>query len=132
MNDAESEVERTVITEEQYKLMCKIRDNGGSIDLLKDLNEREIKIFKGLIAKGYVRFGTESEAKENAKKIEEMFGIKADDETDDAEKRIEPELKPRTRAFLAKPGIVGLVLSLLLSFCAGVLTRYALGMILEF
>lgn len=110
-----------MLTEKEYRLMRKIRDEGEKFDPCK-LSREEKNTFGVLMDKGYVVCYQRSEqCEKHFQNSEVMLHKDAGGKADDAEKQIEPELEPRTPGILTPTILSRLLLSGLLSFVMGAL-----------
>lgn len=118
---------KRMLTDAEYRLLCRIRDEGDAFDPTK-LSGEEKNTLGFLLDKGYVsrqvyRSGqVEKQFHEGEEVLRQQTGGKADD----AEKHIEPELSPRAHGIFTPTFLSGLLLSGLLGFVAGAVCRLLL------
>ena len=120
---------KNVITESEYKLLKKL-DELGPVRY-HDLSRREKITCLKLIGGGLVDMGLEEEIEKELENGEVMLHKNAGGKAYDSEKRIEPELNPRTSGIFTPAAMRGLLVRCALGFFTGLICGYLLEMIVE-
>lgn len=108
-----------MISEKEYRLLCRIRDELDAFDPAK-LSEDEMSALGHLIAKGYIELHPQLEKSQEQFQdgkvvLDKYTGSKAKG----AEKHIEPELNPGAHSIPVPTFLSHLLLSCLLGFVSG-------------